>query len=551
LSRPSIDPTSDPLWFIADEGETGPLARSLDWAKSPLGPPQGWPQALKTTLGILFRSRHPMFLFWGPELIQFYNDAYRPSLGRGKHPAAMGQRGEECWPEIWATIGPQIRDVMEHAKASWNYNQLLPIFRNGRIEDVYWTYSYSPVLGDDGRVAGTLVICTETTQEVLTRQGIERARKEADLAREELHGIFMQAPLPMCILTGADHVFTLANEPYLQLVGREILGRPLRQVFTEAEAGYYVPILNQVYWTGEPVLVREAPLRLPGPDGVIHEQVIDVGYHPYRDSSGAPKGVLVVIHDVTLPVLARKQLEDLTTELKTAVRARDEFLSLASHELRTPLTGMKLYTQAARRSLEKNSSEAVQATRMSRLIEQTDHGLGRMIRLVEDMLDISRIQNGKLQLHLEDVDFARAVQETLERFGPQFAEAGIEVSLHAPTSLTARVDRFRVEQVLTNLITNAIRYAPGAPVEVRLAAEPSRITLSFQDNGPGIAERDQERVFERFERLTPGSNVSGLGLGLYIVREIVRAHGGSIRLHSEPGQGTRFIIELPVGESSP
>jgi signal transduction histidine kinase len=488
-----------------------------------------------------------MFLFWGPELIQFYNDAYRPSLGRGKHPAAMGQRGEECWPEIWATIEPQIRDVMEHAKASWNYNQLLPILRNGRIEDVYWTYSYSPVLGDDGRVAGTLVICTETTQEVQTRQDIERARKEADLAREELHGIFMQAPFPMCILTGPDHVFTLANGPYRQLVGREVLGLPLHQVFSETEAEYYVPILNQVYRTGEPVLVREAPLRLPGPDGVIHERFIDVGYHPYRDSSGMPKGVLVVIHDVTLPVLARKQLEDLTTELKTAVRARDEFLSLASHELRTPLTGMKLHNQAARRSLEKNSSEAVQATRMSRLIEQTEHGLGRMIRLVEDMLDISRIQNGKLQLHLEDFDVARAVQETLERFGPQFAEAGIEVSLHAPTSLTARMDRFRMEQVLTNLITNAIRYAPGAPVEVRLVAEPARITLTFQDNGPGIAEQDQERVFERFERLTPESNVSGLGLGLYIAREIVRAHGGSIRLHSAPGQGTRFIIELPAG----
>ncbi len=276
--------------FVPDGGETGALLRSIDWSTSTLGPPEGWSPTLKTMLGVLFHSRHPMFLWWGPELIQFYNDAYRPSFGQGKHPAAMGQRGMECWPEIWPIIGPQIRDVMEHGKPSWNENALVPIFRNGAIEDVYWTYGYSPVIEPDGTIAGTLVVCTETTQTVLNGLEIDRARKEAELAREELHGIFMQAPLPMCILTGPEHRFTLANGGYVELVGREVLGKPIRGAFTEEEAHEFVPILDVVYRTGEPVLVRETPLRLPDADGKVTERFIDVGYHPYRDAAADPEG---------------------------------------------------------------------------------------------------------------------------------------------------------------------------------------------------------------------------------------------------------------------
>ena len=149
--------------FLAGNGEAARLMRATDWAATPIGPPDGWPAALRTLVATLLGARHPMFLWWGPELVQFYNDAYLPSFGAGKHPAAMGQRGRDCWPEIWPLIGPQIEGALQHGRATWHEDQRVPIVRNGRLEDVYWTYGYSPARGEDGRIGGVLVVCTETT----------------------------------------------------------------------------------------------------------------------------------------------------------------------------------------------------------------------------------------------------------------------------------------------------------------------------------------------------------------------------------------------------
>ena len=159
-------------------GEAGNIVRSIDWASTPIGAVETWSRSLKATVGIVLHSRHPMFLWWGPELVQFYNDAYTPSFGRGRHPTAMGQRGLECWGDIWPIIWPQIEDVMARAKASWNEDALVPIERNGRREEAYWTYGYSPVFDDDGSVGGTLVVCTETTPRVLAAR---RTRVLGDL----------------------------------------------------------------------------------------------------------------------------------------------------------------------------------------------------------------------------------------------------------------------------------------------------------------------------------------------------------------------------------
>ncbi|MEO6325050.1 MAG: ATP-binding protein [Thermoanaerobaculia bacterium] len=156
--------------WLTGGGESGALLRSFDWSKTPVGPIESWPASLKSAVGMVLHSRHPMFLWWGPELIQFYNDAYLPSFGVGKHPAAMGQRGRDCWDEIWPIIGPQIAGVMTQGQSSWNVDQLVPIFRNGCIEEVYWTYGYSPFFDDAGCVGGTLVVCTETTTRVLAER---------------------------------------------------------------------------------------------------------------------------------------------------------------------------------------------------------------------------------------------------------------------------------------------------------------------------------------------------------------------------------------------
>ncbi len=168
--------------FLAGGGEMGALIRAYDWSASPLGKPETWPQSLRTALRILLNTNHPMFIWWGPELIQFYNDAYRQTLGPERHPGALGQRGRECWAEIWHIIGPQIEQVMSGGGATWHENQLIPVTRHGRLEHVYWTYSFSPIDGDDG-IGGVLVVCRDVTEDYLASAALRE--REAELRRSE------------------------------------------------------------------------------------------------------------------------------------------------------------------------------------------------------------------------------------------------------------------------------------------------------------------------------------------------------------------------------
>ena len=169
LNRKSLHPVGDSSRIVGS-GEMAELIRRFDWGQTVLGPIESWSDTLITTVNLILASRHPMFLWWGPDLIQFYNDGYRPSIRGDKHPTAVGQRGNECWPEIWPIIGPQIRAVMERGESTWNINQLVPINRDGKLEEVFWTYGYSPVRDKDGIVRGTLVVCSETTEQVLSER---------------------------------------------------------------------------------------------------------------------------------------------------------------------------------------------------------------------------------------------------------------------------------------------------------------------------------------------------------------------------------------------
>jgi len=166
--------------FLAGGGDMGALTRAYDWSANPLGTPEHWPQSLRTALRILLNTNHPMFIWWGPKLIQFYNDAYRQTMGPERHPGALGQGGRECWAEIWHVIGPQIEQVMSGSGATWHENQLVPVTRHGKLEQVYWTYGYSPI--DEGdSVGGVLVVCRDVTKEYLSAVALRE--REAELAR--------------------------------------------------------------------------------------------------------------------------------------------------------------------------------------------------------------------------------------------------------------------------------------------------------------------------------------------------------------------------------
>lgn len=274
-------------------GEAGDIVRHIDWASTPLGSVETWSQSLKSTVGIVLHSRHPMFVWWGPELIQFYNDAYAPSFGQGRHPSAMGQRGRDCWGDIWPIIWPQIDDVMARAKASWNEDALIPIFRNGRLEEVYWTYGYSPVFDDDGSVGGTLVVCTETTPRVLAAR---RLRVLGDLTES------------ITLALDAARVDRIA----VQALGRATFDVPFAFIcsveadaiaVTEA-AGLSEPQASEL---AERIGVRalsepssgehDSPIAVPGPAivaGEWPEPLAQLFLETLRDSSGNARAKLVV-----------------------------------------------------------------------------------------------------------------------------------------------------------------------------------------------------------------------------------------------------------------
>lgn len=282
-------PESGTEGFLAGEGETVRLIREFDWTRTPLGPPKRWPLALKITLATMLSSRQPMFLWWGPELIQFYNDAYIPIFGAGRHPAAMGQRGVDCWQEVWPMIWPQIDDVMSRRKSTWHEDQLVPMFRNGRMEDVYGTYGYSPVMGDDGRVAGTLAVCTETTGKVVAqrRQQVARALAEAFEApayekNVKTRSAFLDASIdvPAALFYRAsphDRTLTSVGDFGLDEVALARADNAFRRAYA------WSPELPEAIASGRPMLL-ESVFMLPGTRGP--EPVRDACVVPARVADG-------------------------------------------------------------------------------------------------------------------------------------------------------------------------------------------------------------------------------------------------------------------------
>ena len=224
------------LDFLSGGGEMGALMRAHDWSASSLGPPAGWPQPLRTVVRIMLNTGHPMYIWWGPELACLYNDAYRQSIGPERHPGSLGKPAREVWEEIWDIIGPQIEQVRSGGGATWHEDQLVPITRHGRREDVYWTYSYSPIDDENApnAIGGVLVVCTETTQKIL-------AERRQAAAKEQQRRQFEQAPGFIIVMRGVEHTVEFVNNAHRRLFGSdEWIGRTIRDAFPSiAGQGFY------------------------------------------------------------------------------------------------------------------------------------------------------------------------------------------------------------------------------------------------------------------------------------------------------------------------
>ncbi len=310
------DKKSIPYPFIHGGGKMGSLIQNRDWSTSPIGTPDTWPHNLRTSINILLNSKFPMFVWWGADLITFYNDAYISIAGE-KHPAALGAPGSQVWAEIWNVVGPLANRVMQQAEPTWSEDQRLLMNRHGYREETYFTFSYSPVFDDAGNVNGVFCACTETTGKVLA------ARKVIE-SEQNLRNVILQAPVGMGILRGPQFVIEIANIRLLELWGKtevEVINKPLWEVLPEAKNQGFEELLDEVYTTGETKTDYGVPVTLMR-NGKLETVYVKFVFEPFKEANGVISGVMIVAHDVTRLVLASQKLQANEAELQQRVDER-------------------------------------------------------------------------------------------------------------------------------------------------------------------------------------------------------------------------------------
>lgn len=349
------------------------------------------------------------------------------------------------------------------------------------------------------------------------------------------------------LVEGINHGFVWSADPdtftfsYVSPRAELLLGYPLEQ--WQTERGFWANHLHPD--DREPVLEMFKKAQMGRDLSCDHRfftiEGIEMSLHTGVRLARRGEGVGYELRGLSVDITYLKRIE---SALREAVHVRDEFLSIASHELKTPITPLKLQVQQLHRLIQRG--EAVNTERLLKYIVTWNRQLDRLSHLIEDLLDVSRISAGRLTIQPEEMDLPEMLREVVDRFKEESERTHNEICFSIPEKLSGFWDRIRIEQVFINLISNALKYAPGKPILVGLSAQDDKIVLSVKDSGPGIPLEKQSKIFERFERAVSASDISGLGLGLYISRQIIEAHGGSIRVETEPNKGSNFIVELPI-----
>lgn len=540
--------------LFGGDGEMRALARQFHWQDTALGPVESWPSALCIAVQMVMASRHPMFLWWGPELVQVFNDAYRPSFGTdGRHLRALGARGKEFWTEIWEVIGPQIEQVMSGGESTWHENQYLPIERNGRLDDVYWTYSYSPAFSDRGEVAGVLVVCQETTRQVQLQALLE-------VERSRLSYVFQQAPSFFAVLRGPTFVIEFVNDAYQVLVGKtELKGRAIFDAVPEARGQGFEELLNEVVRTGAPYVGREISVMLQRTPGApAAQRFLDLVYIPIVEADGHRSGVIAHGVDVSEQVQARRDIEQLLlasetdrehaevarSEADAANRSKGEFLAMLSHELRTPLAAISGYAELLSMGVQGALTPGQQ-----QYLERIQHSQRHLLGLIDGLLIYTQADAGKLQYDITPIPIHEVLTSCDMLTAPLVLarELVLDTSSCGP-EVMASGDLEKVQQIVLNLLSNAIKFTDaGGTIRMWCESDEALVRIHVTDSGRGIAANDLARIFDPFVQLDArgARSKGGIGLGLAISLTLARGMNGDLTATSEVGVGSQFTLVLP------
>jgi signal transduction histidine kinase len=558
--------------FLAGGGEMGARMREMDWSRTSLGPPERWPQSLKTAVRIMLTSRQPMFVWWGEELVNLYNDAYKAIVG-GRHPEALGMPAAQLWREIWHQVGPRAESAILKNEGTYDESLLLVMERNGYPEETYYTFSYSPVPGDEGGTGGILCANTDDTQRIIGERQLallrELASRTADartfdqactLSARSLETNPYDLPFAMIYLVEPDQGRVLlaatcgierggaATPESVELDG----GSPWP--FAEVIRNHKACLVSRLAAFGElpagawprppqhAVAVPIAPSGQTGKAGIVI-----AGLNPFRLFDDGYRGFVDLVAAQIAASVANAQAYEEERKRAEALaeldRAKTTFFSNVSHEFRTPLTLMLGPLADMLDSADGESRE---------LLALINRNGQRLLKLVNTLLEFSRIEAGRVQAVFEPVDLAAYTAELASVFRSAVEKAGLRLAIDAPPlPEPVYVDRDLWEKVVLNLVSNAFKYTLEGEIEVSLRTVEGAAVLAVRDTGTGIPASELPNLFNRFHRVqeTRGRTHEGTGIGLALVLELVKLHGGTVQAESVYGEGSTFTVAVPFGSS--
>lgn len=623
------------------------LIRQYDWGATVLGPLTTWPVRLRVIIDLILDSAEPLVVWWGPDRLQIYNDAYAPRV-RGNHESsALGQPAASTWKHGWAVIEPFVEDVFRTA-ISKTYDQFaFSTKRNGKIEEAYWTYSLTPIRDDNDVVRGVLVLSTEITEHTL----VARRQQTLDLLRDnlaevksldqlpvactdasllnptDLHGVkliplhvaapleaiaygirvkahevgidvdlaidfmpssevvlddryltfskqfsllvattqqriesdahrrmteaerdrlLLDAPVGAAVMHGENLVYHLVNSVYAAVSGRpadEMVNKPFVEVYPELLGSPVHEKFKEVYRSGEPFVSEPTLVQIHRNGGALDDRYFTYNLSPLRTLAGQVYGLMVIAVDITTEVESRSHVEQLNVELAAAARAKDEFLAMLAHELRNPLAPIGA------------AAELLQIMTLDeKRVRQTSKVIGRQVRhmtaLVDDLLDVSRLTRGLVDLDRAPLDIRHVVADAVEQVTPLIQARRHRLALHLPPEITiVSGDKKRLIQVVANILNNAAKYTPeNGNIALSVEVHADHVAIEVEDNGVGMEADLTARAFDLFTQAerTPDRSSGGLGLGLALVKRLTELHGGKVSCSSPgSGKGSTFSVYLP------
>ncbi len=579
--REGIASEKSKLDWLDGGGALGQLIREHDWSQTSLGPIERWPQSLKTSVNLILNARHPMWVGWGPDAVFLYNDAYIRVLSMAKHPWALGKRTAEVWPEIWDIIGPLLENVYEKGEASFVDDVRLLMNRGDYIEETFYSFSYSPIRDESGAVAGLFCPSTEVTAKAVNARRLgtlaelsanSLVQKTVEAACASVVAALEKNPddIPFALLYLIDSEGRVARLEQSCGVpkGIEALSPDSVELAPQNQQCCLWPVTevvnsaqSQVVAVGDveglPLGVAQQrlsqalalPITSRGEGGMVG--VLVAGVNPARklDSEYRTFYELAAgqIATAILNVRAAEEERRRLAALAEIDRAKTAFFSNVSHEFRTPLT---LMLGPVEDLLSRSHTDLSPAAKFQ--LELVNRNGSRLLRLVNTLLDFSRLEAGRMQAIYASTDLARFTLELASVFRSATERAGLKLVLDCPPiAEQIFVDRGMWEKIVLNLISNAFKFTFEGSIAVSLRDAGDSVELRVRDTGVGIPAEELPRLFDRFHRIENSRSRTheGSGIGLALVQELVKLHGGFVRVESVLGKGSTFLVSLPRGKA--